>query len=90
MHDRYFYPADILSIVYGFYFPRHFWVPIVTIMVSLFTYISYFFEREPVPLPLLAVILLVLIVFLVWETARAVIRQRDETSVGAMTATPLR
>lgn len=90
MHDRYFYPADILSIVYAFYFPRHFWVPIVTIMASLFTYISYLFDREPIPLPLVAVILLVLIVFLVWEAARAVMRQRDETPVGAMALRPPR
>ena len=29
MHERYFYPADVFSIVYAFYFPKFFFVPIV-------------------------------------------------------------
>jgi Gpi18-like mannosyltransferase len=40
MHERYFYPADICSIIFGFYFPRYFWVPIVVQMSSLFGYLG--------------------------------------------------
>jgi Gpi18-like mannosyltransferase len=29
MHERYFYPADILSILFAFYFPRYRWVAII-------------------------------------------------------------
>ncbi|MEH2183407.1 hypothetical protein [Nostoc sp.] len=40
MHQRYFYPADIISIIFAFYFPRYFWVAIVVQMASLFSYLG--------------------------------------------------
>jgi Gpi18-like mannosyltransferase len=40
MHERYFYPADILSIIFAFYFPQYRWVPIVVQMASFFSYLG--------------------------------------------------
>ncbi len=40
MHERYFYPADILSLIFAFYFPRYFWVAIVVQMSSFFGYLG--------------------------------------------------
>jgi Gpi18-like mannosyltransferase len=40
MHQRYFYPADILSIIFAFYFPKYFWVAIVVQMASLLSYLG--------------------------------------------------
>jgi Gpi18-like mannosyltransferase len=40
MHERYFYPADILSIIFAFYFPQYRWVAIAVQMSSLFSYIG--------------------------------------------------
>lgn len=40
MHERYFYPADIVSIIFAFYFPRYFWVAIVVQMASFFGYLG--------------------------------------------------
>jgi Gpi18-like mannosyltransferase len=54
MHDRYFYPADVLSIIFAFYFPRFFFVPIVIILASFFAYQPTLFSAEPVPMSLLA------------------------------------
>jgi Gpi18-like mannosyltransferase len=49
MHGRYFYPADITSIIYGFFFPQYFFVPIVIILASFFAYQPVLFGVETVP-----------------------------------------
>jgi Gpi18-like mannosyltransferase len=54
MHDRYFYPADVLAIIFAFYYPRYFFVPIVVILSSYFAYQPTLFEVEPVPMAFLA------------------------------------
>ena len=58
MHARYFYPADCIAIVYGFYFPRRFYVPLAVVMVSLFSYFPFLFhDMTVIPLPYLALVL---------------------------------
>lgn len=41
MHERYFYLADVLSIIYAFYFPRYFYVPVIMQASSLIAYAPY-------------------------------------------------
>jgi Gpi18-like mannosyltransferase len=62
VHDRYFYPSDVFSILYGFFLPSIFWVPIVVNTVSFFTYVPYLFGAEKFPLSSLALVLLFVIV----------------------------
>jgi Gpi18-like mannosyltransferase len=52
MHERYFYPADILSIIFAFYFPRYFWVAIAVQMASFFSYLGtpIFIQLFSIPL----------------------------------------
>ena len=50
MHDRYFFSADILTIVLAFFFPRFWYAPLVVVFVSYNNYFEYFYERELVPL----------------------------------------
>jgi hypothetical protein len=47
MHQRYFFPADILSIAFGFYFPGYFYIPILLNLVSYFSYQYFLFGVEP-------------------------------------------
>lgn len=54
MHDRYYYPADVLAIIFAFYFPEYFFVPIVIIVASFFAYQPTLFGAEPVPMLILA------------------------------------
>lgn len=56
MHERYFYPADVLAIVYAFYFPKYFYVPIVVIICSFLSYLPYLFGVD-VPLNLVSLVL---------------------------------
>ena len=41
MHERYMFLADLISIIYAFYFPKKFWVAILIQLVSLTVYIRY-------------------------------------------------
>jgi Gpi18-like mannosyltransferase len=65
MHDRYFYPADVLSILYAFFFPEYFFIPLAIVLASFFSYEPYLFKIEVVPLSILAIALLGVIIILV-------------------------
>jgi Gpi18-like mannosyltransferase len=56
MHERYFFAADVLSIAYAFFFPRHFFVPLLIGGVSFFAYLPFLFNTEVIPLRLLALV----------------------------------
>jgi Gpi18-like mannosyltransferase len=58
MHERYFFLADVISIVYAFSFPRAFLIPIVMQLVSLLSYAPYLTGAEPVRLAYVAVAVL--------------------------------
>ena len=64
MHDRYFFPADVISIIFGFYFPQYFYIPIIVGMVSLFSYFPFLFGQEVIPLSLLAIVPIITMVIL--------------------------
>lgn len=60
MHDRYFFPADVIAIVFAFYWPRYWYAPIVVGLTSLFTYIRFLAGGTIIlPLSWLAVVLLI-------------------------------
>ncbi len=64
MHERYFYLADILSIILVFYQPTFFFVPVLMITISFFAYQPTLFGIEPVPIGFLALGVLALLILL--------------------------
>src|SRR5947209_2652752 len=46
MHERYFYLADVISIIYAFYFPRFFFIPIIQQLCSLFSYAPFLLHTQ--------------------------------------------
>jgi Gpi18-like mannosyltransferase len=64
MHERYFFLADVLSVLYACTYPKRFYVPAIMVAVSLFAYMPFLYKVEPVPIPFLSLVLfgLVLIV----------------------------
>ncbi len=64
MHDRYFYMADVLSIVYAFWFARRAAVALGMQTISLLSYAPFVWHAEPVALGLVAIGVLALAVFL--------------------------
>jgi Gpi18-like mannosyltransferase len=59
MHDRYFYLADAVSIIYAFYFPRSFYIAISVQLCSLISYAPYLWHTEIVNLGLIAFVVLI-------------------------------
>ncbi|GCE18710.1 hypothetical protein [Dictyobacter kobayashii] len=58
MHERYFYVADVISIIYACYFPRQFYLAIGVQLASLFSYLPFLFGTTVINLSLLAFIIL--------------------------------
>ena len=69
MHERYFYPADVLSVAFAFYCPRLFYIPVLIEEVSFFSYQPFLFERQPIPTSILTAVLLIVIGILFYQTA---------------------
>ncbi len=69
MHERYFFPADVISIPFAFYFPRFFWVPIAVGLVSFFSYTPFLFGIQLVPLQYLPIPMGMVIATLAWYLA---------------------
>lgn len=70
MHERYFYLADVISILYAFYFPRIFYVAIITQLCSLLSYTPYFQQTQIVPLSYVAVAELIGIIIVLIDLVR--------------------
>jgi len=46
MHERYFFAADVISIIYAFYSPKRFFIPLVVGAASLFSYFPFLFGED--------------------------------------------
>ncbi|MCP5519550.1 MAG: hypothetical protein H7A45_20095 [Verrucomicrobiales bacterium] len=68
MHERYFFPADVLSVAYAFWAARGWIVTVLIQTASFFTYLPYLFNSEPFPRPVLAVVMGGALVLLVRDT----------------------
>jgi Gpi18-like mannosyltransferase len=60
MHERYFYLADVLSIIYAFYFPRYFFIAVIMQLCSLLSYAPYLLHTQVVNLAYVAFAVLVI------------------------------
>jgi len=64
-HDRYFYPSDVLSIVYGFFFPGYFYIALAANLISFFIYEPFLFGTDIFPQTILALALLAVIIIVI-------------------------
>src|SRR5437660_4954842 len=83
IHERYFYLADVLSIVYAFYVPRRFYLAIITELASFLSYMPFLFGNPTIPLPYVAFGPLFVITVVAWDLivdlyARATIIQTTD------------
>jgi len=60
MHERYFYLADAISIIYAFYFPRYFFIPIIEQISSLLSYAPFLLHTQIVNLAYVAALVLII------------------------------
>ena len=66
MHERYFYLADVISLIYTFYFPDYFYVVILIQLSSLLSYIPYLIGIL-INLQYVALVPLGLIIITIWD-----------------------
>lgn len=81
MHERYFYLAVILSIAYGFWFPRYFYIPFLVQIASFFSYFPFLFHATPISLADLALITLFVIIVTVADLIRDLYFKAAETGM---------
>jgi Gpi18-like mannosyltransferase len=74
MHERYFFLADVLSILAAFLIPALFYAPVVMITVSFFAYQPTLFGAEPLPMGLLALAVLLLLIALGHHTVTGLLQ----------------
>ena len=81
MLDRYFYPADVLSILFAFYFPSYFYVPISMSVISFFAYQPTLFQTEPVAIPILAIGILVLVAIVIKDALTSMVSKIEKHEI---------
>jgi Gpi18-like mannosyltransferase len=80
MHQRYFFPADILSIAFGFYFPTYFFIPLVITLVSFFSYQYFLFGVEPFSTSNLALVTFAMLAIIISKVIRDLYYTNNEGS----------
>lgn len=65
MHERYWFPAEVISIVMAFYIPKYSWIPVWLWFISAVSYILVLFKFQILPLHWLAIAPLFILFILV-------------------------
>jgi Gpi18-like mannosyltransferase len=73
MHDRYFYPADVFSLLAAFYMPELWFVPILYQFVSMLAYTVFLFNAPPLATEIAAILNTLTVIFLVWKQSQTLI-----------------
>ena len=85
MHERYFFAGDVLSIVFAFYYPKYFYVPIMIGLTSFFSYQPFLFHHKTIPLPFLALAQFFVLVVIVRHLTIVLYRDDDGVVGSAVT-----
>jgi Gpi18-like mannosyltransferase len=81
MHERYFFPADVFSLVLVFIDPRIWPVTLLINLGSLVSYLPFLFGKTIVPLTIIALIHLLLFALLVQLTLSSTDRAKDHNLI---------
>lgn len=86
MHDRYFFGADVLSLIFAAAFPKLFFVPVLCQFASLLGYHAYLEGRYLLPMSYgaaaLAVVIVTLIAFIIYHFPAQRRRSRSRRTSG--------
>lgn len=75
MHERYYYPADILSVAFAFYFPEKVYIPVITVLTSTYSTCRFLFGTHFINMKILSVLMLF---NLIWVGIHIIYRIRAE------------
>jgi Gpi18-like mannosyltransferase len=63
MHERYLFPADVLSIAYFAIRRKNIYIPILVNFISLIAYLPFLFGLREIPFEYVAIVYMILIIF---------------------------
>ncbi|MBU3181226.1 hypothetical protein [Clostridium psychrophilum] len=66
MHERYFFMADVISLLYAFCYPKKLYVAIIIPLVSLFCYFPFLYNSSTDYLVYLSIVLFIIIIDLLY------------------------
>lgn len=72
MHERYFYLADVLGLLYCVRYPRQWYISPLITGPSLYTYCTYLFGASGLSLPMLSVVILIAVLLVARQLVRIV------------------
>jgi Gpi18-like mannosyltransferase len=84
-HERYFFAADLFSVVYVFFFPRRWVVALWIQCASVCSYLPYLFQVRIVPLSILGIVMGTALVFVAVHYGREIKQCRRELAERTLT-----
>lgn len=69
MHERYFFAADLVAIVFAFYFPKYWYIPLSVIGISFLSYTPFLLGSTVIKLETLALAMGVIIIVVARDLA---------------------
>jgi Gpi18-like mannosyltransferase len=81
MHERYFFLADIVSLLYAFYFPKYFYIPILVQISSLMSYRAYLKASAVIDLKYIAFVVLGVIILTILDLVKTLFLTDDVPSL---------
>ena len=87
MHERYFFMADIISLLYAFYFPKKFYIAIIIPLVSLLSYLPFLYNTNSDYILDLSIVLFIVIIDLIYSftmhilNAKKVLNEKSVTNI---------
>ena len=86
VHERYFFAADVVSVVYAFYVPSRWMVALLIQFASGFAYPPYLFGKEPLPGWFLALVMTTAIGVVAFDLAKGLFATAEHPQPGKGTA----
>ena len=81
MHERYFFLADILAVIYAFIRPKRFYIPVMVGFASFAGYLPFLFGHQPIDLKFAAILMGIALLIVAYDLFYAVFYGHPEKKV---------
>jgi len=71
MHERYFFTADVLSLLIPFWLPRRWWIPAAVSAGSMFSYSHFLFGANPFDMKYVCMLIAAALGVVTWDWVRS-------------------
>lgn len=89
MHERYFFLADVVALLYVFWYPRRWWVAVAIVTASFFSYTQFLFNANVIGRQFLALTMGTAMLVVLRDLVLELYRGHDGAPDGAPTPPPV-